>query len=225
MTGTSRATPVLVWSRAGLLAVVVVLVSTLAHTSADGLLPGPLTLGGLVVLSTVLASRFLTRQVSARRVVALLVIGQTAIHGALSALAGHRGDRHGHEHVHPPEPVTPEVEGCEAGWGRLVDHLVDHLATQSPAMVLTHLLAVAALGAWLAVGERALWTVLTLSTTRLVAVVTGVVVSALDRCVPLMPGAVRRTPVLGALSRDAVPLPQLLHHVVAHRGPPPLLVS
>jgi hypothetical protein len=108
-----------------------------------------------------------------------------------------------------------------AGWS----HLVEHLGAQSPAMLLAHLLVVALLGVWLAVGERALWAVLTLTMGSVLDVVGSLLSLDSGRFVVLLLERVRRTPALRSLSRDAVPLPHLLHHVVAHRGPPALLAS
>lgn len=264
MTGTSRATPVLLWSRALLLGVVVLVVSSLGHVSADGLLPGPLALTVLLLLATLGSARFLTRQASTTRLVVVLVGGQTVIHAALSALAGHgedRGSDHGTGHATDHQAVassfvfdgrrehrsgsyfdqvTTMQQAAEAepmataagpgassdGFGWLA-HLVDHLAAQSPVMVLAHLAVVVVLGVWLAVGERALWTLLTLTTTGAFRLVTclATLVLRLCRSVGLLLERVRRTPCLATTGRDAVPLPHLLRHVVAHRGPPALLAS
>lgn len=245
-----RATPALLWLRASLLATVVVVTSTLAHVSADGLVPGPLGLAALLAATTVVAARFLTRLASATRIVALLAGGQVAIHGALTLVSGHR-DPGGHPAAVAPEaPAAPVFDRLErtgsffdqmdaavpaghatqdlatgsapaAGLG----HLVEHLATQSPWMLLAHLVAVVGLGLWLAVGEHALWTVVTLSTTRLAGRVGQGVRVLLGGWSGLHLERVRRAPSLASTGRCAVPLPHLLHHVVAHRGPPALLAA
>jgi hypothetical protein len=106
-----------------------------------------------------------------------------------------------------------------------VAHLVEHLATQSVAMMVAHAVVVALLGGWLAVGERALWTVLTLSTTRLLEVVGHAAALVLGRWLEILLDRVRGVAFLPTTGRDAVPLPHLLHHVVAHRGPPSLLAA
>jgi len=247
MTATTRATPALLWSRAALLATVVVVVSAVGHVSADGRLPGPSSLAALLVATTVVSARFLTRQASTLRLVALLVGGQSAIHAALTAMAGHgppprptgpaasfvfegtRTERTGSyfDQVAAMQASSAVEPGAAAGpdVAAGISHLVEHLSTQNPAMVLAHLLAVVLLGAWLAVGERALWTVLMLTTKRLSRVVPRAAAAALARSVCLLLERVRRTPSLAATGRPAVPLPHLLHHVVAHRGPPALLAS
>jgi hypothetical protein len=245
MTGTTRATPALVWSRATLLATVVVVVSALGHVLADGLLPGPVAMAGLLLATTVVSARFLTRQASTVRLVALLVGGQAAVHGVLSLLAGH-GTGHGaargaaasgarfvfdgrqtertgsyFDQVEAMQAAAPGAAGPgQVGWG----HLADHLAAQGIAMLLAHLAAVALLGVWLAVGERALWTVLTLVGSRVLDVVAHAARNP-GQSIGLVLERARRAPYLGGLGRAVVPLPHLLHHVVAHRGPPALLAA
>jgi hypothetical protein len=251
MTGTPRATPALLWSRATLLAAVVVVVSSLGHVWADGLLPGPVAMAGLLIAAVLVSARFLTRQASTPRLVGLLVAGQAAIHGALSLLAGH-GVGHGVGHADAQEAAVSgarfvfdgrqvertgsyfdQVEAMQsaapgaaaaapgqAGWA----HLADHLATQSVPMLLAHLAAVVLLAVWLAHGERALWTVLTLAGSRVLDVVAHSA-RVPGQSVGLLLERVRRALYLGDVGRPVVPLPHLLHHVVAHRGPPVLLVA
>lgn len=262
ITGTTRATPVLLWSRAALLAVVVLAVSVIGHVSADGLLPGPLALLTLLVATTAVSARFLTRQASAPRLVALLVGGQVVIHGVLTLLAGHasgavpgagsasatsagaaasvaggsgfvfdgrQAERTGSyfDQVAAMQPaaVPTAPSGSAAGHGSALSHLVEHLGTQSLAMMFAHLAVVALLGVWLAVGERALWTVLTLTTTRLLDLVGSLGSLLTGRWAAVLLERVRRAPSLATTGRCVVPLPQLLHHVVAHRGPPALLAA
>ena len=86
-----RATAALLWFRAAVLAVVVVTVSAVGHVSADGLLPGVPAMAGLVAATALVVAAFLTREVSAPRLVALVVGGQAVVHGALTVLAGHAG--------------------------------------------------------------------------------------------------------------------------------------
>lgn len=259
ITGTTRATPVLLWSRAALLAVVVLAVSVIGHVSADGLLPGPLALLTLAVATTAVSARFLTRQASTPRLVALLVGGQVVIHGVLTLLAGHasgavpgagsasagaaasvaggsgfvfdgrQAERTGSyfDQVAAMQPaaVPTAPSGSAADHGSALSHLVEHLGTQSLAMMLAHLAVVALLGVWLAVGERALWTVLTLTTTRLLDLVGSLRSLLTGRRAAVLLERVRRAPSLATTGRCVVPLPQLLHHVVAHRGPPALLAA
>lgn len=246
-----RATPALLWLRASLLATVVLVTSTLAHVSADGLVPGPLGLTALLVATTVVSARFLTRRASGVKIVALLAGGQAVIHGVLTLVSGHR-DPGAHPVAAAQEaassaPVFDRVERtgsffdqmdaavpAHAGGPDLVaggmttaglGHLVEHLATQSPWMLLAHLVAVVGLGLWLAVGERALWTVLALSTTRIADRLAHGLRALLGGWSALHLERVRRTPSLASTGRGVVPLPHLLHHVVAHRGPPLLLAA
>ncbi len=259
-TAPTRATPVLLWSRAALLAGVVLVVSVLGHVAADGLLPGPFALLALLAATTVVSARFLTRQASAVRIVALLGAGQVAVHGVLTLLAGHGSDRPGGSSgpaaagaggfvfdgrqaersgsyfdqvaaMQAAAPAGPGPVPAGAGADRSGDalvssvgHLVDHLATQSLAMVLAHLGVVAVLGLWLGVGERALWTLLALTTARVRCAVATLVAVVRSGVAGVLLERVRRTPYLRGTGRPVVPLPHLLHHVVAHRGPPALLL-
>ncbi len=260
MTATSRATPVLLWSRAALVAVVVVAVSTIGHVSADGLLPGPAAFAVLLLVATAVSARLLTHQASTRRIVGLLIVGQTVIHGVLSGLAGHVGDpaeasaeagfefagRHAERTgsyfdqvaamqqgalqqgaLQQGAPLDAGAAGASAdslamGW---LAHQVEHLAEQGPVMILGHLAAVVVLGVWLAVGERALWTFLCLLTTTLLDVVTRAVGHARGGLVARVRRRMGHRPVPHGAGRDAVPVPWLLRHVVAHRGPPALLAA
>lgn len=283
MTGTTRATPALLWARAALLATVVLTASVVGHVSANGLLPGPLAMAGLLAAATVASAAFLTHQASPLRLVSLLVAGQAALHGVLTLLAGHGATAGsgasagvaaatGPLGTAAPSPAVPATvaertgsyfdqvaamhaatleqltasaasvaaaehlaghaaghaasqsgtpSAAQAGWS----HLVDHLAGQSPAMLLAHLVVVAGLGVWLAVGERALWTVLVLSTTRLHDLAEHALLLVLGHWAAVLYERVHGSPVVVASRRDVVPLPHLLHHVVAHRGPPALLAA
>jgi len=238
MTEELRATPVLLWSRAALLAVVVVVVSVLGHVAADGLLPGLFALALLTAGTTVVAARLLTHRASGLRLVLMLAVGQAVVHGFLSLLAGHgtrpastptrqfafdgRATERTGSYLDQVAGMQRPVAGSASDGGGL-GHLVEHLAQQSPGMLAGHAAAVVLLGAWLAVGERALWTVLGLMTSRVLLTVAQLLAGALGGLLPALTGPVRRTPVLRSTRRTAVPALHLLRHVVAHRGPPALL--
>jgi hypothetical protein len=111
------------------------------------------------------------------RVVALLVAGQAVVHVVLSAAAGHRGDPVSRAVAPAPAPVAPPVAatgerrgsyfdvayaptvGDQSGGLSLPAPLLHAVAdaTAHPLMALAHLLAAVACGIWLAMGERALW--------------------------------------------------------------------
>ena len=88
------ATGALLWGRASLLASVAFFAGVVGHVSADGLLPSPLLLFGLLALGIPFCASQLTRPASMRRIVLMLMAGQTAVHVALSVTAGHRGETH-----------------------------------------------------------------------------------------------------------------------------------
>jgi hypothetical protein len=197
----------------------------------------------LLLVTTAVAAPFLTRRASVRRIVALLVAGQATLHGALTVLAGHAGDapaaapgsgqgfvfdggqteRTG-SYLDQVAAMQPAGSVGAPAHGSVPGHLVEHLADQGVAMLLAHLAAVVAVGVWLAVGERALWTVLALTTTRLLDLVARAAAVLLGAWAVLV-SHVRRAPYLGSTRRHVVPLPQLLDQVVARRGPPALLAA
>lgn len=177
---TARARGVVLWGRALALSLVAFAVGGVAHVQADGLLPGPLVLGVLVLLGALAVAPLLRRPASTLRVVLLLAAGQGVVHTVLAVAAGHRGDPVT-THAAAPSPAPVGPVGSAAGGGRrgsfhdvaydatpaggggdpltvpapllhAVTDLVDH-----PGMALTHVLAAVACGWWLSRGERALW--------------------------------------------------------------------
>jgi hypothetical protein len=179
---------VLRWCRALLLATVAFVAGVAAHLGADGLMPGRAALVVLFLTCTAGAAVFLGRPASRLRVVMLLVGGQTFIHGGLTALAGHRGDPPlVRTPVAAPVPDFRTASGAGGRVGSLMDqfyagqpgiaagervqlavpypvqHLIADLTGAHAAMALGHLAAAVVVGLWLAMGERALWAVLTLT--------------------------------------------------------------
>lgn len=177
-----RTDPVVLWARALLLAVVGVFLGVAGHVTADGLLPGPLVLGVLLVVSVVACASLLARPASTLKIVVLLVGGQAAVHLVLTVSGGHVGDPTTATHRAPTGlgAALPTVDGrrvgslqesyeTSLGTGSLqpsvpVGHLVSDLSDHAPMMA-AHLLAAALVGLWLAVGERCLWTLLALAST------------------------------------------------------------
>jgi hypothetical protein len=214
--------PGVLWGRAVLLATVTVFLGAVGHVTADGLLPGPAAMLILYVVALVGAAAFLARPATALRLVALLVGGQTLVHLVLSGAAGHAG-----EPVRTAAPVRtgglalPTVDGHRVGslqdaWDSgsttatgspslPIGHLIEHLTGHAP-MMLAHTLVAVAVGLWLAVGERALWTLLRLAVRVLVPVV-----RPLPAVRPLSMPA--HAPALPALSI-------VLTRALARRGPP-----
>jgi hypothetical protein len=203
--------------------VVALTAGSVAHLSADGLMPGPWSLVALLVLGTMASAPLLAEQLSTRRVVVLVMAGQTAVHIALTAMAGHAGERMPAAPAPvAPAPVTPQPPSG-ARVGSLYDQLMPpptatqlrapdwalHLAHDlSPAhvpMALAHLAAAAVVGLWLASGERALWTVIRLGIPQPVPGPCRVPV--LPRLAVLSPEAARRTPpVSWSLPRRGPPV-------------------
>jgi hypothetical protein len=174
------------WARAVLLGSLAFFLGVVGHVSADGLLPGPILLTVLLVMSVLLSAPMLNRRASPLRLVAMLVGGQTVIHLVLTVTAGHAGDRAAAN----PTPrgtlgTLPTVDGHRVGSLQdayqgmsgeptsiapavPIGHLINDLSAHAPMMVV-HLAAAAALGLWLAYGERCLWTVLAMTGRRILA--------------------------------------------------------
>ncbi|WP_244928858.1 hypothetical protein [Nocardioides sp. W7] len=222
--------PAVHWARAVLLASVAVFLGAAGHVTADGLLPGPGALLVLYVVAVVGAAAFLARPATPLRLVTLLVGGQTLVHVVLSAAAGHAGETAGPvaAPVRTGGITLPTVDGRRVGslqdaWDAgsthaagpalPVGHLVDHLTGNAP-MMLAHLFVAAAVGLWLAVGERALWTLLALAAAVVLAPLH--VLAAIARA---------GLPVVRRLRARAVvparpPHSLVLARAVVRRGPP-----
>lgn len=203
----SRATFDMVALRAVVVAALSLLLATVAHVSAGGLLPATWTLalmGALCFTGTAMA---LDRQASRARLALLLVAGQTTIHFAMTALAGH-GDEGG--------LAASTVSGALRD---AVHHLRVDAVADGPMMA-AHLTAAALTGLALGHAERALWAVLVLlaRATALVALV-------------LRPAAVpvaARPVVLRSVLDADLPLLRsrlLTGASVVRRGPPALLAA
>lgn len=216
------------WLRALVLAFVVMGTGAVAHVAADGLLPSPGVLFLLFVATVVVTALLLGRPASTLRVVALTVGGQAAVHAVLTMSAGHVGDPASASMARPQprafdphaagslyeqyEQTRPQVEAQLAVPDGVVHLFTDLTGPHAPMMVV-HMLAAAAVGLWLAVGERALWALLALAVAVVVPVLRAVLVGpAVAAPKPSATHAVAFPRHLVALSRS-----------LARRGPPALL--
>lgn len=234
-------TPWLVWGRSGVLGAVALGTGAVSHVLGGGHLPGPGAMVLLLASCVLAAALFLRVRATALRLVVLVVAGQTVVHGALSALAGHRGD---------PAAVASTPVGASAAGprpSRFFDHYeavaqastapgasaapradwlahqVEHLTAQGPAMVAAHLAGAVALGLFLSIGESALWSLLALALSR---AVTGARLSVrVLRAAGVRCGVALRA---GLLGEPVVPLlrPSLLdRRPPGRRGPPFVLAA
>jgi len=219
--------PVVIWGRAALLAAVTMFLGVAAHVTADGLLPSVAWLVVLAAFAVVPCAALLARPASTLRIVLTLAGGQALVHLALTVTAGHTTHA-ASGHVHAGAATSHSagagsaLQTLQAGQGgavsgglsagQLAGHLVDH----APMMVV-HLLAAALVGLWLAVGERALWT--------LVSLTAALVLGPLRHLAAL-------TPLGRPLVEHAVATPreprssptELLARSVVRRGPPLLAI-
>lgn len=192
---TETAGAALVWLRALVLSAVAIVAGSVAHVGGHGALPVPGVLVALLVLGTTGLAPLLRRPASTARVVLLLVVGQAAVHAALTALGGHHDD----------EPLAHPLHG-PALW---VAHLAEDLTPEHALMAGAHAVAAAVVGLWLAHGERTVW--------RLVALAGRVLVPVVRT--PLLPvaGPPRVVPVAPVLLPRAV---RVASSSIARRGPP-----
>ncbi len=204
----------LVWARAAVLGPAVLASGVVSHVAADGLLPHPVLLVGMLAACVALAALFLGAPASPARLVLLLVGGQALTHVLLSAGAGHAGTA-------APAAASAEAHHGTATHG-LAPHVLEHVLEQGPLMVVAHALGAVALGLWLAVGESALWHLVALTAGRIrVAVLARR--SLTHASLVGVHHASRRLPVPAPLH---LALPDTLpHRLVTRRGPPALLAA
>jgi hypothetical protein len=249
-----RAGAALRWLRAAVLAAVVIAAGAIGHVAADGLLPGWPVFAVVCLGTLLVAAAQLGRPASTARVVTLLVLGQTAVHLVLTAAAGHRGTAVGRADGSaalaappPPPPPRPDfAELAQAGprTGSLHDQLypghqpvitdlsvpvpLQHLAADFTAanapMAVAHLLAAVAVGWWLAQGERAVWVLLALTSTRARDLARGLalLLVAVLHAVALDAKPARRAPTPDAVADLRPPRLAALAETLSRRGPPAL---
>jgi hypothetical protein len=238
------------WSRAALLAVVAMGSGVVGHVSAGGLMPGRMALAVLFCLCLLTAGALLGRPASTLRVVVLVVAGQTFIHGALTALSGHRGDP---PLARTPAPETPAAELTATGDVRRVGSLYDQVYPNRPAstqteltvpapvqhlladltgpnaaMAVAHLVAAVLVGLWLARGEQALWALLAFAAHGVRELLVRTLVSHYDRLAGLVRvghGGVSLRLATEAWRHTKPARIALLARSVVRRGPPALLAA
>lgn len=230
------------WLRALVLGGVAFVAGLVAHLSSHGLVPGPRALVVLFLLVSAGTACFLGRPASTRRVVLLLMAGQTFIHAGLTALSGHAGDpavvtsravpvtladpravdRSGSLFDQYAAAVPTSADRAQPAVPAWMQHLLADLTGPHAVMALAHLAAAAVVGLWLAAGERALWALLSRAATSLTETL-GVLVSLVRAGAlpagPVLPAPQRRT-VRAEVARPHV---RALATVVARRGPPAAL--
>ena len=234
------------WVRALVLGGVAFVAGLVAHLSAHGLVPGTRALVVLFLLVSAGTACFLGRPASTRRVVLLLMAGQTFIHAGLTALSGHAGDpavvtsralavtgpvtlpdpraveRSGSLFDQYAATVPRGAESAQPVLPAWMQHLVADLTGPHAVMALAHLAAAAVVGLWLAAGERALWALLSRAASALTETI-GVLV-ALVRAGALTTSSVLPAPQRRTVRAEAArPDVRALATVVTRRGPPGVL--
>lgn len=156
------------WVRALTLAAVMLGSGIAGHAAAGGAVPDTSMLLSVFVLLTAAIAPLLDAPATTRRVTALLVVGQLSVHVLLQVLGGFVAlDASGHSmamhagvagepvtahlgHAFPTAPTAPT-----GSWAFLTGLHV--------GMLLAHVGAALVVGLWLAAGERAAWTLVSLA--------------------------------------------------------------
>lgn len=225
-----KATPGLRLLRAAVLAFVALSTGAVAHVTAEGYLPSMTGMALLYIACTVGMAMFLSRPATTARIVALTVVGQVGVHMMLSLMAGHVGDAPAARSPAPaPTPIDPAAGGtvfdqynaarpqidADFAIPGAVTHLISDMSTgaHAPMMVL-HLVAAVLVGLWLAIGERALWTLIALAGTVFIPVRLALLPK--PQVAPTSPAARTQSSLhhLVTLARSVV-----------RRGPPSLLLA
>ncbi len=210
----------MLWGRSVLLAAVALATGATSHLAAGGLMPPPVilavTFGGLLLA----APRLLRSQASLVRAVLLVVGGQAVVHAVLSATGGHAGTA--------GEGHGASASEAHVGSGlHLLTHLLheqaDHLFEQGPLMLLAHTLGAALVGAWLWVGETAVWNLVVLRAVRPWLAVRLREAWAAALALSLRVSSTRLR--VGSPEPPRVPLTLPFWTVVGRRGPPELLCT
>lgn len=212
-----RATPLVRSLRALLLAAVVVAAGSVAHASAGGRMPDWASLLTLYAVVAAGCAVVLGGEASARRLVVLTVGGQLVVHGVLSGLAGHTAMTAASHGPHGGTTHPGAATGSSLPVPDWLGHGVQDVLHQ-PLMAVLHVVAATAVGLWLAVGERSLWSLVRLARCTAVDTLTRAV-GAL-RVHPGVLRAVPRAVGVRAAMVDPMPLLPIWSRGVARRGPP-----
>lgn len=252
---TTRAGLALRWGRAAVLATVATTTGVLAHLSAGGLLPGAAGMVLIFGVSLAWSAALLGRPATTRRIVLMVMASQTFTHGALTAVAGHRGD-HRLGAVAPPSgtpapvptpsrsPITVMDGGHRAPWGDQMHaanpaadapvqlsvpaplaHLIADFTGPHAAMAAAHLVGAALLGLWLARGEQLVWSLVALSARGGANAINALVAALTSPAAVGHLGAPLRTGPVSAAAAEASRPVRWFTPAAALRGPPALAAA
>ncbi|WP_374969694.1 hypothetical protein [Terrabacter sp. BE26] len=197
------------WARAGVLSSIVLAATTAAHGAAGGDAPKVSMLLPVGAMLTVAAASLLGQVPSARRIAALLLSGQAALHAVLELISGPASSAGMPGHAQ----TRSGTELVQMVW-----------TSPHPGMLAAHVVAALVIGVWLTSGERAAW--------ALAAMATGSPRTAWSKVRDALCERTARAVLLGR-SRAACRwggqlAPELLEAigaVVSRRGPPALGVA
>lgn len=214
------------WVRALTLASVMLGSGIAGHAAAGGLVPATSTLLPVFVLFTAAIAPLLDAPASTRRVTALLLLGQVSVHVLLQVLGGSVAiDVSGHSTaVHTGaagEPVTAHLGHTVSS--APTDSLTTLMTAPHLGMLLAHAAAALVVGLWLAAGERAAWTLVSLA--ALPVVDAWVTLRKLSAAVQVEVVVTRPVPCPGWDCQARVRPATWTGRGVSRRGPPRLLAA
>lgn len=191
------------------------------HAAAGGVTPAASVLVLLFVLTVVVVAQFAGDPRRPARSMALLVGGQGLLHAALQLLSGTvpgtttLGDAAtGMATVSSPASSHLMHDGAAASHG----FVMSLMSGGHVVMLLAHLAAGLVVGAWLAAGERAFWTLLALTARPVIAACRTVAAAARRRVGAVVASCPRLVPGWGLPA--AVSSSVWVPGVVSRRGPP-----
>ena len=214
------------WARALTLASVMLGSGIVGHAAAGGSVPATSMLLPVLVLFTAAIAPLLGAPASTRRVTSLLVVGQVSVHVLLQLLGGSVAlDVSGHSMaMHTGAAGGPVTAHLGHGVASAPTGSFTTLMTgPHVGMLLAHVAAASVVGLWLAAGERAAWTLVSLA--ALPVVDAWVTLRKLSGAAQVAVVTTRPVPCPGWACETRVRPAMWTGRGVSRRGPPRLLAA
>jgi hypothetical protein len=215
--------PALRWVRVLTLASLLFLSGLAGHTAAGGATPATPVLIPVLLLIVVVVTQFVGAPLSSARIVVLLVAGQGLLHAVLQPLGGSSltGMKPMSDAATDAAAVSATTSSHHmAHFGGVASHdwAMSFVGGAQIVMLLAHLAAALVVGMWLAVGERALRTLLAF-TVRPIAYTWRSVIDVARRAIGAV-GVGFPRPQPGWALRYSIRSTAWVATVVSRRGPP-----
>jgi hypothetical protein len=214
------------WVRALTLSSVMLGSGIAGHAAAGGSVPATSMLLPVFVLLTAAIVPLLDAPASLRQVTALLVAGQVSVHVLLQLLGGSVAVDVGGHSMALHTGAAGEQLTAHLGHGVAstpTGSFQTFLTGPHPGMLLAHVAAALVVGLWLAAGERAFWTLVSLA--ALPVVDAWVTLRKLSAAAPVAVLITPPVPSLGWGRETRVRPAMWTGRGVSRRGPPRLLAA